>query len=240
MARLALAVLIGAAVFVSYCRVTVVQLKLNERLIDALHRNDAGNVIRCLRQGADPDSREHSDASEQPRTIFQIVGNRRPDSGFSALSIAAYNDSMPCVRALLLYGANPNVRRPTTVAPVILACRCPEIVAALVEAGEDVNTPLSNGHTALMSAVQANNQGSVNLLLAHGANVNARDVDGCTALMIASAGGFERIVSALLERGADATAVNSAGWTARRYTETNMSRHWQSTARALRRHGASR
>lgn len=66
-----------------------------------------------------------------------------------------------------------------------------DVVNALLEAKAAVDTPLRDGRTALMLAVDAGNTDIAKSLLDAGAVVNARDPDGKTALMLGAAGGHE-------------------------------------------------
>ncbi len=103
----------------------------------------------------------------------------------------------------------------------------PKNVAALLDAGTDVNARNANGKTALMAACSVyversnpmQNSDVIRLLLDRGADVNLRDREGNTALMIATSaswygGDKEDAMNWLLEAGADPNARSDDGTTA--------------------------
>ncbi|MCR5347791.1 MAG: ankyrin repeat domain-containing protein [Fretibacterium sp.] len=95
-----------------------------------------------------------------------------------------------------------------------------EIQAALQE-GADVNAKSSDGRTALMIAVQFNQNIEVlSLLLKAGADINEKNEKGWTALMLAAAWNPNaEAVSLLLKAGADANAKDKNGRTALFYAQ---------------------
>ena len=76
-------------------------------------------------------------------------------------------------------------------------------VRALLAQKADVNAPQSDGTTALMWAVRANDGELVDLLLAAGANANAANREGATALCQASENANAAIIEKLLRAGAE-------------------------------------
>ena len=84
----------------------------------------------------------------------------------------------------------------------------------LLTAGADVNSPDSDGRTALIAAIQSRNPEVIKLLLDAGASVQAKNACGETALHIAAAGGLNNIISILLEKGANVNEPDSSGRTA--------------------------
>lgn len=81
----------------------------------------------------------------------------------------------------------------------------------VISGGIAVDTPDSDGETALMKAADEGLSGTVSLLIKHGANVNHRDEDGETPLMFAADEGHTRVVEILIKAGADVNAVNKDG-----------------------------
>ena len=88
-----------------------------------------------------------------------------------------------------------------------------EVFRALVEAGGDVNTPDSDGYTALHDASERGFTEGVRYLVETGADVNKSTTngEGHTPLILASYLGKEEVVRALLEAGADVNKRDSDG-----------------------------
>lgn len=81
----------------------------------------------------------------------------------------------------------------------------------IISGGISIDTPDSDGETALMKAADKGMPGAVSLLIKHGADVNRRDEDGETALMFAADEGHTSVVEILIKAGADINAVNKDG-----------------------------
>jgi ankyrin repeat protein len=174
---------------------------------------------------------------------------------------AAAHNAAPMVRLLLDRGADPRPRsrfrdwesqissepraqyRPTGGHTALLyAARngCSECVAALLDAGADIDQPTPEGVTALMLAVDNGYNDTARLLLDRGANPHLWDWWGRTALYIAvdrraAAGRSSRagqdtleLIQALLDRGVDVNPqLNmhrpSRGGNSGRFSETQLS-----------------
>lgn len=78
-------------------------------------------------------------------------------------------------------------------------------IAALLEAGTDVNEANKKGTTPLHFAADNGHVEAVRTLLDRQANVNARTQVGLTPLMVAARSGHPGVVRLLLEAGADAS-----------------------------------
>ena len=77
----------------------------------------------------------------------------------------------------------------------------------LLKAGADVESPNSEGQTALMVVARTGKVEAAKVLLKHGANVNASEQwGGQTALMWAAAQSQPEMVKLLVEHGADVNA----------------------------------
>ncbi len=114
----------------------------------------------------------------------------------------------------------------------------PDIVAALVEGGADLNAKLSNDATILHLAVdQFNDVDRVRRMLEYGADPNSRDVTGSTPLHYAAFYGYDRTASMLIENGANVSVRNYVGKSALEYTECLRN---NSTEDLLIKHGATR
>lgn len=88
-----------------------------------------------------------------------------------------------------------------------------ETVAALIDAGADINARTPNGRTPLMFAAVTGNVRIVEMLLKSGADVNAQALDGSTALIKACLWGHADTVEQLLAYGADRELESDDGWT---------------------------
>lgn len=89
----------------------------------------------------------------------------------------------------------------------------------VISGGISIDTPDSDGETALMKAADEGMPGAVSLLIKHGADVNHRDEDGETALMVAADEGHTSVVEILIKAGADVNAVNKDGESALKMAE---------------------
>jgi ankyrin repeat protein len=78
---------------------------------------------------------------------------------------------------------------------------------AALESGANVNSRNSDGLTALIIAVRAEDMQLVNLLLDHGANVNLTARGEGTALTAGARRGHLRAVKALVEHGAEVNVI---------------------------------
>ncbi|KAL2820287.1 ankyrin repeat-containing domain protein [Aspergillus granulosus] len=87
-------------------------------------------------------------------------------------------------------------------------------IKILLQAGVDVNEPLSYGRTALHIAVELGHLNAASFLIEHGADVNARDSFGQTVLEAAAWAGQFQMVRFLLICGADIQAKNLIAYAA--------------------------
>jgi ankyrin repeat protein len=107
-----------------------------------------------------------------------------PNTGFTALMVAAKSGNVMSVEILVNRGADPNFRSER------------------------------RGRTALHTAAKYGQYDCVNLLINLGAQINMTDLAGGTALMHASKAGYEQIVALLLRRGAGINLTDRNGWAA--------------------------
>ena len=91
--------------------------------------------------------------------------------GDSLLTLASCHGHRPLVRALLVRGANPNVRdaKGQTVLSGAAFKGFVDVAEALVEGGASINGTGDDGRTPLMMASAFNQTEMVRWLLAHGA-----------------------------------------------------------------------
>lgn len=159
-----------------------------------------------------------------------IIEAKNVDERFPLIYFAAQLRMAPeTIPLLLRHGARPAAPPELTAEPLLVNLSreyylTPEMTAAYVECGHDVNVRAGNGKTALHFLVVkfwseglANN---IDALLRAGAEVNATDRNGRTPLMDflrAYEGDDVSCITALLEAGASVTAIDRRGWTVLHY-----------------------
>jgi ankyrin repeat protein len=142
--------------------------------------------------------------------------NARADEGTTALRLAVNNNLIPCAKALLAAGADPNIAEDDGITPLMVA-EDAEMARCLLDAGADVNARSHQGDTALLIAAESGNDASfVALLLERGADANAVSEDGYSALMSAVSEGYMDVLKVLLaaDPPADVNLQNDEGQTA--------------------------
>jgi len=132
------------------------------------------------------------------------VARRFGADGFTALHLAAYFGTAPCVAALLGAGADPAMpaRNDMLVLPLHCAVsrRKAENVRVLLDAGSPVDAVQQGGLTALHAAAHNGERSIVEMLLSCGANRNIVDATGKSAAQHARDAGHAALAS-LLESG---------------------------------------
>ncbi len=140
--------------------------------------------------------------------------------------LCAYGSPGEVLQALK-QGADANARYADGMTPLMAAASDspnPETIAALLEAGADVNARETRyGATALMfAAADSRNPDMIAALLAAGADVNARDANGQTPLFYAAIlSRNSDFITLLLNAGADPKARDKSGKTAFDYAQAN-------------------
>lgn len=185
------------AALVAACAEPRAQARLDKELIVAVSMQDVEGLRRAAEAGADPNARD-------------------PDF-YPALAIAASNQWVEGVEVLLAHQADATVviHKPrlglkrTPILHLPAANGSLPVVAALLEAGAQVDAVDAEGVTALMSASFMGHRDIVKLLLAKGAKTERAAQSGYTALMYASNAGHASIVRALLAAGANASATDA-------------------------------
>lgn len=114
-----------------------------------------------------------------------IINTRNPDTGDTALHIAAKRADAPWMKFLLDAGANPDSRDGSGDTPLVQSVvrDCRDCVITLIAYRANVNGSNEAGETALIKAVQLRNNMMVRTLLESGARVDVADsVTGLTPL----------------------------------------------------------
>lgn len=177
-------------------------------LIQAIHDGDVAVVISLLKQGANPNTLDATEASalflaaekghvEIVRALVAAGAdvNLVPDEDFptmgaSPLYAAAECGHVDVVRVLVSGGADVNFICGDLSTPLIRAADegYAEIVRILLEAGAMTEHP-RGFESALMRAAFSAHRDCVELLLSYGADRSMRDVDGLAAVDYARLGG---------------------------------------------------
>ncbi len=142
------------------------QEELNDKLLDAVYKNDIAGVKEVLSLGADVNS---ADAEN-----------------WTSLMNAAWYGYTDVGRLLIEHNADINAADKYGQTALIHACEYgyTDIVRLLLEHGADTNAANECGNTSLMWACRNGHTDTVQLLIEHGADISLKDKDGKTALDI--------------------------------------------------------
>jgi ankyrin repeat protein len=174
---------------------------------------NAAVIDKLLKAGADPNA--PGPESETP------------------LMTVAHTGNVDAAKLLLAHGAKVDAREAwhgETALMWAAAQRHPEMVAALIAAGADVNAISTvvhwerqataeprekwlppGGFTPLLFAARENCVACVRVLAEHGANLNLADPDGITPMVNSIINGHYDVAALLLEKGADPNLFDKTG-----------------------------
>ena len=141
--------------------------------------------------------------------LLPAVGGQA--AGDPPLVVAAKNDDLPAVRALIAKRANVNepARDGSTALLWATYNSNLDMARALIDAIAPVNTPNHYGITPLLQASRAGDSPLIAALLKAGADPAVNHPDGETPLMAASRTGRADAVRLLLDAGANANAADA-------------------------------
>lgn len=132
--------------------------------------------------------------------------NARNDEGDTLLMLAAYAGKLPMVQALIAAGADVNAcaergwtALTRTVYNADLKCGFADVVQTLIDAGADIEAPISYGVRPLMLAAGYGETAVVECLLKAGADVQARNEGDYTALMMVKQKHYVDVINLLHE-----------------------------------------
>nr|XP_048710925.1 unconventional myosin-XVI isoform X7 [Caretta caretta] len=215
-----------------------VHFNLAVMIQDAIIHHDDKEVLRLLKDGADP------------HTLIS--------SGGSLLHLCARYDNTFAAEILIDRGVNVNHQDEDFWTSVHVACACdnPDIVLLLLVAGANVLLQDVNGNIALDYAIEGTESSCILLtyleengvdlnslrqmkiqrpmtmfadvkqLILVGGSVNQKNDKGITLLHIACANGYKDVASLILDHGADVNVVDNQYWTplhlAAKYGQTNL------------------
>lgn len=202
----------------------------NLPLYEALNRGNDVVATILLKAGANVNTKVedgwtplHAAVEECSDDVVRLVlergadPNARSDSGLTPLVSVAYWSPRPPaerVRLLLRYGADATVQVDGMTAIHGHQNRARgdyvDAVRELVLHGVDVNTPASDGRTALLIAARCRKDSLIAWLLEHGADATMADASGITALHEAAS---VTAAEALLQYGAVLDVKDNAGMT---------------------------
>ena len=188
---------VALVVSVSFASMASLAVAQDQRLVEAVERQDRDAVRTLLAQSVD-------------------VNAPQPD-GATALHWAAHWNDLGTATQLIRAGANVNAVNELGVTPLSLSAlnASAGMADALLRAGADPNAARSSGETVLMTGARTGNAELVLALLAAGADVQgSAHFQRQTPLMWAAAEGHAHVVQVLLEAGADVHARSKHGTTA--------------------------
>jgi ankyrin repeat protein len=213
------------------CIVGVVMLRFtavaaedaSDRFYQAI-RNDDLSTLRGLVNALTVNSRDQRESTplmyaaaygsvDAMKILIGAGADVNANNSFGATALMWCANDMLKVRLLIDKGANVNARSKQGRTPLMIASAGDgnsDVVKLLIYKGADLSVKDNSNSTALLEAVDANDNATIRLLIEKGADVNARNKSGDTALMIASSYGNVEIMRTLLTKGADVNAVSAA------------------------------
>uniref|UniRef100_A0A8C4X6F9 Myosin motor domain-containing protein n=1 Tax=Erpetoichthys calabaricus TaxID=27687 RepID=A0A8C4X6F9_ERPCA len=210
----------------------------SEMIQDAIINHNDKEVLRLLKDGADPSTltssggtllhlcARHDNAFAAEILIERGLNmNQQDEDLWTALHVACACDNADIVLLLLLAGANVLLQDINGNIPLDYAVEgtesCYILLRHLEDNGVDVNS-LQHMKVQRPSTMLSD----VRLLLAAGGSVNQRNEEGVTLLHMACASNYKEVASLLLDNGADPQIADNNHWTplhlAAKYGQVNI------------------
>jgi hypothetical protein len=178
---------------------------MDRALLGAASSGNLAEVNRLLAAGANPN----------------VTFLNHAHLGTAAIIEAALNNHTDVIRRLVEGGADPNIRgyyNHTALTNILGALHYmsanKSTIQTLIDVGINLDAQTRDGSTALMIAIEHQNNDIVTLLLDAGANPTIQDSHGNSALLDVLTYDKDNLVKRLLEEGANPNLANRSGTTA--------------------------
>ncbi|KAM9347628.1 unconventional myosin-XVI [Symphorus nematophorus] len=215
-----------------------VRFSLTDVIQDAIIRHDDKEVLRLLKEGADPNTPTSSGGTllhlcARHDNVFAaelliergLNVNLQDEDLWTALHVACVCDHADVVLLLLLAGVNVLLQDVNGNIPLDYACEGTETSYILLKHLEENGVDVSSIHT-MKTQRSSTMLSDVRQLVATDGGLNQPNNDGVTLLHIACASGYREVVSMLLESGADPHPADNNFWTplhlAAKYGQTSI------------------
>ncbi|XP_072252998.1 unconventional myosin-XVI isoform X1 [Leuresthes tenuis] len=202
-----------------------VRFRLADAIQDAIIHHDDKEVLRLLKEGADPNTTIPSGGSllhlcARHDNVFAaelliergLNVNRQDEDLWTALHVACACDHADVVLLLLLAGVNILLQDINGNIPLDYTFEGTESSYILRKYLEENGVDVSAMH-AMKTQRPSTMLSDVKQLVATAGSLNQPNDDGVTLLHIASASGYREVASVLLENGADPHPVDNNFWT---------------------------
>ncbi|XP_055727691.1 unconventional myosin-XVI isoform X1 [Salvelinus fontinalis] len=215
-----------------------IRFSLGDIIQDAIVRHDDKEVLRLLKERADPNTPISSGGSllhlcARHDNVFAaevliergLNVNLQDEDLWTALHIACVCDHADMVLLLLLTGVNVLLQDVNGNIPLDYATEGTETSYILRKHLEENGIDVLSMHT-MRTQRPSTMLSDVRQLVSSGVSLNQRNNDGVTLLHIACASGYREVVSVLLEDGADPQPSDDGYWTplhlAAKYGQTSI------------------
>ncbi|XP_030642796.1 unconventional myosin-XVI [Chanos chanos] len=215
-----------------------IHFHISDVIQDAIIHHDNKEVLRLLKEGADPNTlissggtllhlcARHDNVFVAEVLIERGVNvNQQDEDLWTALHVACACDHADMALLLLLAGVNVLLQDVNGNIPLDYTTEGTETSYILIKHLEENGLDVSSMHH-MKTQRPSTMLSDVRQLVSTGASVNQRNDDGVTLLHMACASGYAEVVSLLLENGADPQLSDNSYWTplhlAAKYGQTRI------------------